>query len=370
MEFPPDKNIFSNESNILIKKFEEQKFNLLESYQYLEEIKISDQLVDDIDFSYFRKLKKLEINVNSDINITLPRSLEYLIIIGSTYANDILITLKNYENIKTLYLNNINIIINFEIMTKLEKIKLSNVDNINDRNKIKNDINFSKCKNLYYIEIENEEEDKDLSLLNLEGCEKLEFIESTNYYIEKLILPLSSNNLETLILNTYNEIDENRPKLEIINFYDNVNIKKIFISFILQNGMGFTKFKKLEDIIIRNNNMISLNISKNYNLKNIEIQNCKLDYIDFPYNFDITKVQYIFENNFPNKRIISRRRMYLLRESVEGPCESFSKENSKDLIKCFKCKKNISIYNKINIRKTHYNDANNNLSDYNYISCC
>jgi len=228
-------------------------------------------------------------------------------------------------------------------------------------------LNLSKCKNLYDLSISS----NNINNINLEGCKNIEQIFISNNDLLSIKLPSFPNNeskLENLLL--YND----SPKVNTINIFnleDNKNITKIILHYDTYNNIDFNIFKKLTELDIRNNNFLlksnkSLDISKNYYLKKgLELYNSKLSYIDFPYNFN-TDSLYISDNIFTNKKIIKRRRIYLLCESKVGTPKGLVETPTK----CFRCKKNILIYNKLNIREQYYEDPSELMQKYNYISCC
>lgn len=384
----------------------------LSKYEYLEKLEYTYNVDHDIDISNLNKLKTLIINFKENITINLPSNLETLIIIGK-YGIENNIKLINYENIKNLYtIDNLNIDIDFSNMNKLEKLELKFSNLINS-----NSIDLSNSKNLIYLNIDIE----NIEYINLENCNKLKHININNPDLNKIILPSNVIKLELSNVNSKN------VTLEIINLYNNINIKSLSIFFNLKYAIDFSKFKDLETLVIwYNKNFINnyLDISNNFKITNFNLMSCEVSYIDFPYNFDFeTNRPYINNNIFSEKKVISRRRVYLLAETplkgsvVDGLCESKegtrnglaetplkgsvvdglceNKEGAKNELtelkdpdlddycenfeesceesceyKCYRCKRNINIHLKLNIRKLTFNDDNGIDQEYNIVSCC
>ena len=340
----------------------------IKKYEYLEELFIRYYVTEDIDLSNFDNLKKLTINVRNNINITLPNSLEELIVYCSV-SEEYNINLINYEKLKYIYCDfGAKISNNLNECYNLKRLVILNIDNMRD-------INLNNCKDLYFINLSS----YIYNSINLENCDKLKYInlEVANNENKIIItLPKGSKSLKTLSIYTFEEID----KYIINNLYDNINIEDLRISLNLYFDK-FPNLKKLSAIDFQGKEQI-LNISKNFNLEFLEILSCNIKYVDLPYNFKGALKTNSEYNNFSKQKVISRRRIYLLCESkvgtrnglaetppkghVEDVCESkvgtrFGLSEILNNTKCYRCKKNINLENKINIR-------NEGLCSY--ISCC
>lgn len=384
-------------------------------YKNLEKLTIKNYSNGIIDLSKLTKLKYLNLYSNINCKIILPfsKSLETLIIKGN--EENIIENYKkieiqdNYENIRNLKIEYIDLIIPFNNLINLEKIFINN-------NSI-NSIDLSNCKKLYYSDFEG-----NMNNINLENCYNLEYINIHGGSFKNIILPslgipnegpfslekegplikkgpfslekegLFESKLKYLYLKNdrYNidEVLQNNQKLDLINLYDHKNIESIITAFPLKNKIDFSKFNKLNELYIYNNtyfiqqkhdsNFSSVNyldLSKNFNLQDLQIMDSKISYIDFPYNFDSTTIEYIVNNIFNNKRITKRRRIYFLNEKgsqiiIKNNSLSLDENKMKNSSICYRCKKNISKYNKLNIREQKYIDANDNSERYTYISCC
>ena len=376
--------------HILIKKeIPNLDFSIYENVEILE---LKYNLKNDIDLSSLNKLKYLHISVDKYVNIILPRNIETLIIYSVNISQEIM--LYNYESIKNLKLISIQKHnIDLTNMLKLERLYLENtminIDNLN------------KLENLYYFSIVLD--DDNIKNINFNDCKNLIYIFINMNELTKIILPKSGKLKYLYITNFlfYDEDEEEYHKENLIidNLYINKNIEELRISY--KTDIDYNNFDKLNSLSIEldpNNNIIySLDIHKLFKLKKLQIQKAKLSFIDFPYNFKFQKYVDILDNTYQNKKILSRRRIYLLCESkvgvleevaesppkghVEDVCESkvgvledvceskvgalngLSELLSED--KCFRCKKNISLNNKINIR--NYEDQKYRC---NYLSCC
>ena len=363
LQTPINKLIYS--SKVIIKKDINKYLDILKDYEYLEDLKILDNVENDLDLSNFNKLKNLHINVTSNIKVILPNSIESLYIEDLVYedSNNI-IKLENYENLKNLSCNGVMIDLDFEKLYNLEKIVLmyTNEDNI-----VKN-INLSNSKNLYYVNIIY----RDIEIINFEGCKNLSCIDITNHNSTKIILPSfpkDESKLKIISLIEYDESKDSKQNLEIINLYDNVNIESLTIAYKLKENINYNYFKKLTYLELTGIKLDILDIYQLTNLKKITISNSELSYIDFPYNFNEKNIKYISGNKFSKQKVISRRRVYLLKEGILTDLNENKEIILNDIRKCFKCKKNISLYNKINIRTKKYIDVEEE-HKYNYISCC
>ena len=201
-------------------------------------------------------------------------------------------------------------------------------------------------------------------------------------------------NLQILDIYTNNLISfdpKNLPKLQTLNIYYNK-----LISFDPKN------LPNLQILNINDNKLILFDPKNLLNLKELNISNNKLtsfnpnlpnlEYLDIyinklilfdPKNLLNLKELNIWGNNFKKQKIILRRRVYLFsenppKETVEDMTTEREKEARNELTevlnthvqisnkeKCYKCKKNIKNYLKINIRKLIF--LNNNISCY---TCC
>ena len=386
----------------------------LNKFIHLEQLTVEYFLDKDIDLSKLSKLKILSVKIKNNITIILPLYLETFLVKEFSSENRELnsMNLINYENIRNISMRHninfhltqrINSNIDFNKFNNLEKIELFNINTVN-----KEIIKLSN-ENLYYVSIDVIES----KIINLEECKNINFLILSDIdNISTIFLPKKSDKLETLILYNRFTSKENLQDVEIQNLHNNHNIKYFKLNLNTKDKIDFSKFKylnklSLDGIDINNSLDISqnlnlnylsldgidikdsLDISQNLNLKQLFLNNCKLTYIDFPYNFDLN-YNSVFPNfnTYSNKKVICRRRIFLLSETkghVEDVCENevstqkglrekeaFEEKTieSKQSFKCFKCKKNIFLCNKLNIRRIVYDVCQNFECSFNYITCC
>lgn len=345
-------------SYLEITDYKNGDLNKLLIFKNLSHLKINNYNSDYLNLSNFPNLKKIEITFENNCKINFSNSLIESICFKSNkdimLNGDIHIKLENLENLHLLkeilfcelkiYGNSLNFPLN------IQKIKFDNCECSIE------EFNFLNCINLTYLHIEYT--GMKIKIINLEKCINLNYFSIFTNSLEKVILPSldkskegPSSNLETLqILSDHGDIDEFEHSFNLINLDKQKELKKLDIQY--PTVIKFN-FPKLESLYLRFCTMKILDLNNNKNL-NITLDLCNLLYIDFPYNYND---QYFISNNcsYMNKKIIRRRRIYRLYESVN--------KNQK----CYRCKKNISNYNKINIRELSSNDYDDIIS---YITCC
>lgn len=355
---------YEEEDKIFYLKIKELNIQQLLKYKYLEELKVTEFIENDIDLSELKNLKKLTINGNNDITIILPNSIEELNILNVT-DDEYKVNLINYENLMSIYCEtNVAFSNNLNNCTKLKRVIIKDIYHLEN-------IDLSNCKNLYYLYISG----YNIYNINLEKCNKLQYANLNLFENAKSITFPITTELEYVNLYISEEIED---IITINNLYDNKNIKELSTTI----NLDFESFPKLEKLEIADmtKNYEIIDISKNFNLKMLEIVNMKIKYIDFPYNFN-GKINILSDyNEFPDRKVITRRRVYLLVETplkgsvLDGLSESFRKENSEGPCgglcdtKCRRCKKNILKQKKLNIRK--FTNIPDDFMKYTYITCC
>lgn len=322
-------NIFYAEIN--------ENFNIKEllKYEYLEELIINYEIDEYIDLSELVNLKKLTIYVSDDIKIILPKFLENLIILSDSFSS--YINLLNYENLINLYIDyNVHPIINLNKCEKLKKIIINSY-------KHSENVDLSNCNDLEYLTLSIDDITSPI-YINLKNCNKLKYLNLSINNEERINIdfPINSDLKKIELFSGYEF-----SKITINNLYSNHKISNIRIN----KNLDFSNFPNLEKLTITDldNKFKEINISKNFKLNYLELTNDSIKYINIP-NKNINFV--LYNCNFSNKRIISRRRMYFL-------CEN--KDYNFNII-CPRCKKNIINNFKVNIRKED--------NKYNYLSCC
>jgi len=193
---------------------------------------------------------------------------------------------------------------------------------------------------------------------------KLEFLCLAGTKLTKFEIDYNEENLQSLDLN-FNNLTEFKPN------------KKLLSLSIQRNKLKHFKPNEfLEYLNISENNLTQFKSNKNLKILTIHSNRLTL----FEPNDSLIQLE-IQNNNFSKQKISNRRRIYLLCESKVGTPEGL-RENTKDILienkeiklnennyyfeqKCYKFKKIINEYMKINIRKS--NILNNEIS---FLSCC
>lgn len=197
-------------------------------------------------------------------------------------------------------------------------------------------------------------------------------------YIEKSII--NSINLSNLInynfiLNIFNN------KIASITLNNLIYLDKLVLANNELNIISLYNLYYLKYVDIHNNNLTSF-VHDIKELEYLDIYHNKLKIFE-PEKYLKLKELHIEHNPFYKQKIISRRRIYLLCESKEGTWDGLAEcplkrsvidgqRESKEVAQnrlaelkesceiCYKCKKNINIDLKINIRREKYS----------YFTCC
>lgn len=96
--------IYVDKDNTFYLKVDKLDIQELLKYKYLEELNVVEYIVDDINLTQLINLRKLTININNDITIILPKSLEDITILNTAF-NECKINLINYENLINILRN-------------------------------------------------------------------------------------------------------------------------------------------------------------------------------------------------------------------------------------------------------------------------
>lgn len=214
--------------------------------------------------------------------------------------------------------------------------------------------------------------------------------------------------LEELYINNNKLTDDTLENV----YFDFPNLKKIYMRFnnLVNINLRFDRFINLKELDISNNcltsfkiksgvfpNLKELDITSNCltsfelnfdelpNLKNLNLSHNKIKTISLSCSnlkllniscnpIDVLQIKYlpkltkIFNScvNFSKSKIISRRRVYLLCESKVGAVEDVCESKNKEV--CYRCKKNVNVISKINIRKQKI--PSSSLKFTSYYSCC
>lgn len=206
--------------------------------------------------------------------------------------------------------------------------------------------NFPKLKSLSIFHI------------NLESLESLDY-ENLEY------LSINNNNLTTLNLDNFK-----LPNLLNLDARDNK-----LNSFILSKHK--CNFPKLESLYLCHNKLTSIDNLIFPKLKTLYLNSNKLTLFEYDKEKlpSLTEM-HIYDNNFKNIRLIRRRRIYLLCESIVKKNENEVGRNenevernknkikkNENLVKCVKCLRKVNKNNKINVYKK-------GLQIFTYNTCC
>ena len=196
----------------------------------------------------------------------------------------------------------------------------------------------------------------DISFNNLTEFSSINNLKYLNISFNKLII------FDCNISNELEELNISNNNLTEFTLKDNSSLKYLNISKNLLES--FKSDRNLQKLNISLNKLKE--IMYNENLKELDASSNNL-YMFNPCD-NLTKVK-LYENKFINQKIINRKRIYLLRESEEGPVENVreSKEGISTGLKvynknskCYKCKRNVDNSLKINKRRLIY--LNNNIT--------
>ena len=238
-----------------------------------------------INFNMFTKLKKLKLHsyIIDDLNLSL-NNLEYLTCNYCIFNN---ININNCINL--IYINiineyNINLNINFNIFTKLKKLKLESctIDNFNlSLNNLEhlicdgctfNNININDCINLIYLafincyKLHNLNINKSLKLETLllyvedEGIKK-DFDIDFNIFKELKTLNISGYN--------YNKL-----------YLDLINLKELYCSSCNLKDLNINKCINLNILECADNKLYYLNINNLINLKEINCEDNNINILN------------------------------------------------------------------------------------------
>lgn len=262
----------------------------------------------------------------------------------------------------SLKLVNINLLEN----RKLEKLYIESY-NLSELKVYKNSIKYLTLYDCIIIDINILKEYVNLEYLNL-GLSSIinNKIIFPKINIERLIIDEFRNDIKELDLN-------NLYNLKYLTIYNTLELKELYID----------KLMNLKELYV--SGLVRLEILKFDKIK-LSLLDCgeymtSLKYIDGYFeNFNIHSNE---EAKVYNRKIISRRRVYLFCEYKKGPCE-YKKEPCEgpcevsvaDSIICGKCAKYVSKYNKINIRdsKIKYYEIDDDDNEIEHsiklLSCC
>lgn len=278
-------------------------------------------------------------------------------------------------------------------LLKIDLYKTPNLKNLSIRDINLETIDLSKLINLTYLYICN----IDIKSLDISNLPNLSVIDISFSKINFLNI----TNLQNLVRHDicYNGINSlnisNLPKItqlclaknEILFLdIDLINLKELNISQNELTTLNTCKLKKLTWLVVNRNNLTELDTSNLTNLEWLDVSCNQLNFIDLTKLTKLKNVD-ISDNPFLEQKVLSRKRMHLLRfceegawnglaeillkrPLIDGLCERFREENTdKDI--CPKCKKKVDINLLLNARKYYIGLGNNNFyNDITYYTCC
>ena len=170
------------------------------------------------------------------------------------------------------------------------------------------------------------------------------------------ILDLRDNNLTSFNgkgLENLKQLDIMNNKIFDLDIETLINLELLIAGHNNLNSFNFKKLINLKELYLQYNYLTNFDIKLFPNLQVLDLHDNKLTNLEGLNTLLNLKELTLRHNLFLSQKIIKRRKIYLLHEN------KYKKE------KCSRCNKNISYYNKINIREGILLEQK-----YSYKCCC